>query len=137
MKFLNGCYVKRPMRQEFHKGDSVEVFAESFKCWIPGVVVMVWKGVMISDGERFVDYDVVVPEFRGSPWQGRVTQDHVRQPGRSKHSTRVLRAKKVKGSHGSTAIPPFQGSVKPENQVGEFGETIDQRADGRHDEKKL
>ena len=43
------------MRQEFHKGDSVEVFAESFKCWIPGVVVMVWKGVMISDGERFVD----------------------------------------------------------------------------------
>jgi hypothetical protein len=82
------------MPRELRKGDCCEVLVDDLGRWVCGVVWNVWRGVTLEDGKRFTEYDVDL-QIDGTDWHGVFTPDHVRLPGRAKH-THVLRANKVK-----------------------------------------
>lgn len=79
----------------FTKGATVEVFSERHNAWCRAEVVSVWKGRTIPEGRSFVEYGVAC-ELDGVRHLGLFNAEYVRRAGRDKHSTRVLRANRVK-----------------------------------------
>jgi hypothetical protein len=77
------------MRQEFHKGDNVEVWIDGV--WEPALVDTVWRCGSIPDGKRSYMYTLIYDGRSNRPpidaeFTVRVDQADIRKPGQRKHT---------------------------------------------------
>ena len=73
------------MRQEFHKGDTVEAWIDGG--WQTAVIDMVWRCASIPDGKRSYMYTLVYDGGNvDAEFTVKLDQADVRRPGQRKHT---------------------------------------------------
>ena len=68
--------------KQFTRDDHVEILCERDKIWKPGVVLLRWAEVdvgSLTPSTPRTLYDVEGCDEQG-PWDGRFTEDHIREP---------------------------------------------------------